>query len=186
MLRSFFPDLVMSTDRLSFEHPSVLLFCWLQPQKKSYLAAARRVIWLPPKELSGGFEKSYLAAIRRDELSGCRQKSYEGQSKITETHLWFAGARKCPPWCSIVGATVTVHQFFCILHFCLTYSRCRVKLVVQFPSRGSTQVLLCLFLGVLWLWHFLYIVGPHPVPSLHIYTFVVSRAFMADAASQAG
>ena len=25
--------------------------------------------------------------------------------------------RECPPWCSIVGATVTVHQFFCILHF---------------------------------------------------------------------
>ena len=52
---------------------------------------------------------------------------------------------------------------------------------------GSTiQVLLCLFLGVLWLWHFLYSVGPHPVSSLHICTFVVSRAFMAVAASQAG
>ena len=23
---------------------------------------------------------------------------------------------ECPPWCSIVGATVTEHQFFCILH----------------------------------------------------------------------
>ena len=29
-------------------------------------------------------------------------------------------------------------------------------------------------------------VGPHPVSTLHIYTFVVSRAFMAGAASQAG
>ena len=47
-------------------------------------------------------------------------------------------------------------------------------------------MLLCLFPGVLWLWHFLYSVGPHPVPSLHIYTFVMSRAFMAGAASQAG
>ena len=28
--------------------------------------------------------------------------------------------------------------------------------------------------------------SPHPVSSLHIYTFVVSRALMADAASQAG
>ena len=26
------------------------------------------------------------------------------------------GVRECPPRCSIVGATVTVHQFFCILH----------------------------------------------------------------------
>ena len=29
MLRPFFPELVMSTDLLSFEHPSVLLFCWV-------------------------------------------------------------------------------------------------------------------------------------------------------------
>ena len=57
---------------------------------------------------------------------------------------------------------------------------------MQFPVRGSTQVLLCLFPGVLWLRHFLYSVGPHSVSNLHIYTFVVSRAFMAGAASQAG
>ena len=41
-------------------------------------------------------------------------------------------------------------------------------------------------LGILWLWHFLYSVGPRPVSSLHICTFVVSRAFMAGAASQTG
>ena len=79
-----------------------------------------------------------------------------------------------------------LHQFFCIFHFCHTCSLCRVELVVQFPARGSTQVLLCLFSGVLWLWHFLYSVGPHPVSSLYIFTFVVLRAFMAGAASQAG
>ena len=33
---------------------------------------------------------------------------------------------------------------------------------------------------------FQYGVGLHPVSSLHIHTFVVSRAFMAGAASQAG
>ena len=32
----------------------------------------------------------------------------------------------------------------------------------------------------------LYSVGPHPVSGLYIYTFVVSRAFMAGAASQEG
>ena len=88
--------------------------------------------------------------------------------------------------CSVVGATVTVHQFFCILHFCHACSLCRVELVVQFPARGSTQVLLCLFPGVLWLWHFLFYVGSHPVSSLHIHTSVVSRAFMEGAANQAG
>ena len=71
-------------------------------------------------------------------------------------------------------------------YFCHTCSLCRVELVVQFHARGSTQVLLCLFPGVLWLWHFLYSVVPHPVSGLHKYTFVVSRAFMAGAASQAG
>ena len=56
-----------------------------------------------------------------------------------------------------------------------------------FCSNCWDQILrICLFPGVLWLWHFLYSVGPHPVSSLHIYTFVVSRAFMAGAASQAG
>ena len=43
-----------------------------------------------------------------------------------------------------------------------------------------------LFPGVLLLWYFLYSVGPHPVSSIHIYIFVVSRAFMAGMASQAG
>ena len=45
-----------------------------------------------------------------------------------------------------------------------------MELVVQFPTRGSTQVLLCLFPGVLWLGHFLYSFCPHSVSSLHIYT----------------
>ena len=58
---------------------------------------------------------------------------------------------------------VPVHQLFCILHFCYTCSLCRVELVVQLPARGSTQVLLCFFPGVVWLRHFLYSVGPHPV-----------------------
>ena len=64
--------------------------------------------------------------------------------------------------------------------------RWKYAIWIQFSTRGSTQVLLCPFSGVLWLWHFLYSVIPHPVSSLHIYTFVVSRAFMAGAVSQAG
>ena len=32
--------------------------------------------------------------------------------------LW---ARECPTWCYIAGATVTVHQFFCILHSFIFY-----------------------------------------------------------------
>ena len=34
----------------------------------------------------------------------------------TWSHLWFEGIRECPPWCSIVGATVTVHQFFFVFY----------------------------------------------------------------------
>ena len=56
---------------------------------------------------------------------------------------------------------------------------------VQFPARGSTQVLLCLFLvccgcGTS------YIVSVHIQCQASIYTFVVSRAFIAGAASQVG
>ena len=55
-------------------------------------------------------------------------------------------------------------------------------LVVQFPARGSTQV----FPAVLWLWHFLSGVSPQPMSGLRVCAFVVSRAYMAGAASQAG
>ena len=44
-------------------------------------------------------------------------------------------------WCHSDSASV-----ICILHFWHTCSLCRVELVVQFPARGSPQVLLCLFL----------------------------------------
>ena len=88
------------------------------------------------------------------------------------------------------GSLLLVPQWQCISSFVFYILShlflWRVELVVQFPARGSTQVLLCLFPDALWLWHFLYSVGPHPVSSLHIYTFVVSRAFMAGEARQAG
>ena len=58
------------------------------------------------------------------------------------------------------------------------------------PSEGLDSSVIMPFSWCVWLWHFLYSVGPHPVSSLHIYvyTFVVSvsRAFMEGAASQAG
>ena len=60
-----------------------------------------------------------------------------------------------------------------------------MELVVQIPARGSTQLLLCLFL-VCCDCDTTYIVFVRMQSSLHIYIFVVSRAFMAGAASQAG
>ena len=43
--------------------------------------------------------------------------------------LWFSDVRECPSWCSIVCATVTVHQFFCILHCVSTlFPHIRVKM----------------------------------------------------------
>ena len=58
------------------------------------------------------------------------------------------------------GALLLVPQWRCIssyVFYILSHcSLCRVELVVQFPARGSTLVLLCLFPGVLWLWHFIY------------------------------
>ena len=71
---------------------------------------------------------------------------------------------------------------------CVAY--CYIK--KKYEYRGlvnalcNTQVLLCLFPGVWWLWHFLYNVGPHQVSNRYIYTFVVSRAVMAGAASPVG
>ena len=53
------------------------------------------------------------------------------------------------------------------------------------PARGSTQVSLCLFPRALVLWHFLHS-AVHIQFQASIYTFAVSWAFMAGAASQAG
>ena len=109
-----------------------------------------------------GCDTSYIVSVHilcQDSiftLSWCRGHSWRVRLAKQETltppwhrvsPLVYRGL-ECPPWCSIVGATVTVHQFFCILHLCNTCSLCRVELVVQFPARGSTQVLLCLFHGV--------------------------------------
>ena len=42
--------------------------------------------------------------------------SHYHRKMLKSFQIVFAGVGECPPWCSIVGATVTVHQFFCILH----------------------------------------------------------------------
>ena len=56
-------------------------------------------------------------------LSLCRGHSWRVRLAKQETltppgHLVSPLVCKGPPWYSIVFATVTVHQFFCILHFC--------------------------------------------------------------------
>ena len=66
--------------------------------------------------------------------------------------LWAASAGKSQ--CGRKNNILLLPAFvfvFCILHFCHTCSLCHVELVVQFPTRGSIQVLLCLFPDVLWL-----------------------------------
>ena len=46
-----------------------------------------------------------------------KQETLTPPGHLVSPLVWFAGVRECPPWCYIVDATVTVHQFFCILHF---------------------------------------------------------------------
>ena len=71
----------------------------------------------------------------------------------------------------------------------LVYCGCDTSYIVsvhiRYARACSSYYVIMPFSGVLWLWHFLYSVGPHPMSSLHIYTFVVSLAFMAGTASQA-
>ena len=53
------------------------------------------------------------------------------------------------------------------------------------PREGFDSSVIMPFPGVLWLWHF-QIVSAHIKCQTSIYTFVVSRAFMAGVASQPG
>ena len=82
-------------------------------------------------------------------------------------------------WCHSDSASVLLYFTFLSHLFPLP---CGAGSTV--PREGFDSSVIKPFPYVLWLWHFLYSVGPHPVSSLHIYTFVVSRAFMACAASQ--
>ena len=81
-------------------------------------------------------------------------------------------------WCHSDSASVLLYFTFLSHLFPLP---CGAGTTV--PREGFDSNVLCLFPDVLWLWHFLYSVGPHPVSSLHIYTFVVPRAFKTGAAS---
>ena len=72
--------------------------------------------------------------------------------------------------------------FFCFSDKCFIY----VYMYAYFLCSLHFWPIHRRFPGVLWLWHFLYSVRPHPVSSRHIYTFVVSQAFMAGAASHTG
>ena len=75
-----------------------------------------------------GCDTSYIVSVHIQcqasifTLSLCRGLSWRHPSRRrwllpgTWSHLWFAVIPECLPWCSILGATVTVHQFFCILH----------------------------------------------------------------------
>ena len=55
------------------------------------------------------------------------------------------GVHECPPWCSIVGATVTVHRFFCILHYLHNPSK---KSTPQRTSNKVTSFLVTSYLGL--------------------------------------
>ena len=77
-----------------------------------------------------GCDTSYIGSVHIQcqasiyTLSLCRGHSWRMRLAKQETptppgHLvspLVCRVHECPPWCFIAGATVTVHQFFCILH----------------------------------------------------------------------
>ena len=58
----------------------------------------------------------YTFVVSRAFMAGAASQAGDTDSSRAPGLTSGAGVRECPPWCSIVGATVTVHQFFCILH----------------------------------------------------------------------
>ena len=60
------------------------------------------------------------------------------------------GVRECQPWCSIVGATVTVHQFFCILHYSIPHgltvvfwSSCQLRPSYRYLGQDCCVIKFC-------------------------------------------
>ena len=85
-------------------------------------------------------------------------------------------------WCHSDSASVLLFYFTFLSH--LFPLPCGASSTV--PREMFDSSVIMPFSWCVWLWHFLYSVGPHQVSSLHVYTFVVLRAFMAGVASQAG
>ena len=96
---------------------------------------------------------------------GCHgNTNQENKKKLSKTHFWLESQLLCNIWRKSEDMDLSP-----IFHFAW---------ILREPvlnTRGSTQVLLCLFPGVLWLWHFLCSVGPRPVSSLHIYKLLLCR-----------
>ena len=97
-------------------------FWWpLSPRARTLICWWRRRAWLPdqvwsppsciPSQNGPWYRKHINIAI----VLLAKQERWLLPG--TWSHLCFAGVRECLQWCSIVDATVTVHQFFCILHY---------------------------------------------------------------------
>ena len=105
------------------------------------------------------------------------------ETTLTPPGTWFSPLVCKGPWMS----TVTVHQLFCILHFCHTCSLCRVELVVQVPPRGVWLRCYYAFFLVYCGWDTYYIVSVHIQCQASIYTLSLCRGHSwRVAASQAG
>ena len=60
----------------------------------------------------------YTFSVSRVFMAGAANQAGDADSsRALGLASGLQGVRECPPWCSIVGTTVTVHQFFCILHW---------------------------------------------------------------------
>ena len=96
---------------------------------------------------------SYLDSTSIYTLSLCRGHSWRVRLAKQETltlpgHLvspLVCRVHECLPWCSFVGATVTVHQFFCILHYsCRSEGTVRCALPFMTSVTISTEISQCI------------------------------------------
>ena len=106
MLRPFFPELVMSTDLLRFEHPSVLLFCSARCMSE-YLCGAKLRIFR--KYLSVYFcideftssTSTMLPNDHREDNKSCAYYLYFQDLKLKQ--IWATYDRRVVDLCSLYG-----------------------------------------------------------------------------------
>ena len=116
-------------------------------------------------------------------LSLCRGHSWQVRLAKQET-LTPPGHLVSPllcrgPWLSIVVLYCWCHSDSASVLMYFTFSSYLFPLPCgagsTVPREGSDSSVIMPFFGVLWLWHFLYSVGPRPVSSLHVYTLLLRR-----------
>ena len=117
----------------------------------------------------------YTFVVSRAFLAGAASQAGDAAPPGHLVSSLVCRVRESPPWCSIVGAKVTVHQFFCILHICHPCSPLTCAAGCTVPREGFDSSVSMPFSWCVVVVTLPYIVSVHMKCQASIYTLLLCR-----------